>query len=133
MHWWPKSMPRRYSSAAHRKRMSSPRSIRRSRLWQLIRMERCGARREPERLWNMSASNMSESKSDWFSRWTMAFVGMALIVALVGIGVLLAILGQPPLTLIRQAVDGVFAASSVQAMWYVTRAAGLVSYLLLWL
>jgi predicted ferric reductase len=76
---------------------------------------------------------MSESNNEWSARWIAVFVGVALIVALVGLGVLLAILGYSPLALIRQALDGLFALSSVQAMWYVTRAAGIISYLLLWL
>ena len=81
----------------------------------------------------MSVSNMPESSNEWSTRWTIAFVGVALIVALIGLGVLPAILGYSPVGLIRQALDGLFAASSVQAMWYVTRAAGIISYLLLWL
>lgn len=80
-----------------------------------------------------SVSNMPEANNEWSARWTIAFVGVALGVALIGVGVLLAILGYSPIALIRQALDGLFAASSVQAMWYVTRAAGLISYLLLWL
>ena len=80
-----------------------------------------------------SVSNMPESRNEWSTRWTVAFVGVALVVALIGLGVLLAILGYSPIALIRQALDGLFAAGSVQAMWYVTRAAGILSYLLLWL
>jgi len=47
--------------------------------------------------------------------------------------VLLAILGYSPLELLRQGLDGLFAFSSAQTTWYVTRAAGIMSYLLLWL
>jgi predicted ferric reductase len=36
-------------------------------------------------------------------------------------------------TLIGGVFEALFAASSVQALWYVTRAAGLIAYLLLWL
>jgi methionine sulfoxide reductase heme-binding subunit len=82
----------------------------------------------------MSAvSNMPESRDEWSTRWVVAFVGGALSVALIGLGVLLAILGYSPLALIRQALDGLFALSSTQSMWYVTRAAGIISYLLVWL
>lgn len=81
----------------------------------------------------MSVSDIPEARNEWSARWTIAFVGVALIVALIGLGMLLAILGYSPIALIRQALDGLFAASSVQAMWYVTRAAGIISYLLLWL
>ena len=80
-----------------------------------------------------SVSNMPESHNEWSARWTIAFVGVALVVALIALGVLLAIMGYSPIALIRQALDGLLAASSVQAMWYVTRAAGILSYLLLWL
>jgi methionine sulfoxide reductase heme-binding subunit len=80
-----------------------------------------------------SVSNMPEANNEWSTRWVAAFVGVALVVALAGLGVLLAILGYSPIAVIRQALDGLFAASSVQAMWYVTRAAGILSYILLWL
>ncbi len=80
-----------------------------------------------------SASNMHESGEGWSMRWIAAFVGVALVVALIGLGVLLSILGYSPVELLRQAVDKLFALSSTQAMWYVTRAAGIISYLLLWL
>jgi predicted ferric reductase len=76
---------------------------------------------------------MPEPINDWHARWVAAFVGVALIVALAGLGVLLVILGYSPVALIRQALDGLFALSSTQTMWYVTRAAGIMSYLLLWL
>ena len=79
-----------------------------------------------------SVSNMPEANNEWSTRWVAAFVGAALIVALAGLGVLLAILGYSPIALLRQALDGLFALSSTQTMWYVTRAAGIMSYLLLW-
>jgi sulfoxide reductase heme-binding subunit YedZ len=80
-----------------------------------------------------SLSNMPEANHDWSGRWVAIFVGVALIVALIGVGVLSAILGYSPLDLIRQGLDGLFALSSAQTTWYVTRAAGILSYLLLWL
>ncbi len=63
----------------------------------------------------------------------------ALISVLLGlIGLTLAALaalisGLPVTSLLGKALDALFAASTVQAMWYVTRAAGLIAYLLLWL
>ena len=80
-----------------------------------------------------SVSNMHESGEDGSMRWIAVFVGVALVVALIGLGVLLAILGYSPVELLRQVFDKLFALSSTQAMWYVTRAAGIISYLLLWL
>ena len=79
-----------------------------------------------------SVSNMSES-NEWSTRSIAIFAGVALGAALIGLGVLLTILGYSPLALIRQGLDGLFALSTTQTMWYVTRAAGIISYLLLWL
>lgn len=79
-----------------------------------------------------SVSNMSEP-GELSPRSLVIFIGVALLIAVVGLGVLLTILGYSPIALLRQALDGLFAASSVQALWYVTRAAGLISFLLLWL
>lgn len=45
-----------------------------------------------------------------------------------------AVVVQSPLQgVIDRALNGVFAISSVQALWYITRAAGFVAYFLLWL
>jgi len=41
--------------------------------------------------------------------------------------------GLPVTSLVGKALDALFATSSAQALWYVTRAAGLIAYLLLWL
>jgi predicted ferric reductase len=80
----------------------------------------------------MSVSKMSNSSSNKVS--TTALVALAIILATVG-GLIVVIVagGYSPLDFIRNIFDQLFAASSVQAMWYVTRAAGLMSYLLLWL
>ncbi len=80
-----------------------------------------------------SVSNTPETNNDWSGRWAAVFIGLALIVAVIGIGVLLAILGVSPLALLRQTVDGLFSLSSTQTTWYITRAAGIISFLLLWL
>jgi len=79
-----------------------------------------------------SVSNMSES-SAWSTRTIVIFIGVVLALALAGLGVLLAIMGYSPIALLRQGLDGLFALSTTQTMWYVTRAAGIISYLLLWL
>jgi len=57
----------------------------------------------------------------------VAFV-LAVLLALVG-GSFLLLLGGP----LTRLVNALFALDSVQALWYVTRAAGIVAYLLLWL
>jgi len=79
-----------------------------------------------------SVSNMRES-TEWSTRSIVIFIGVVLALALAGLGVLLAIMGESPLATVRQALDGLFALSSTQTMWYVTRAAGIISYLLVWL
>ena len=56
---------------------------------------------------------------------------MLIVLALAAFVVL--ITGLPVTRTVGQAFDALFAASSVQALWYVTRAAGLMAYWLLWL
>ncbi len=75
---------------------------------------------------------MSESKSFETFLWTLTgilfgILGLVLIFA-VGITMQLPI-GAP----LANALDALFALGSVQSLWYVTRAAGLIAYLLLWL
>ena len=65
---------------------------------------------------------------------TMKMLGLALLVAAVFVAVLVVLWlarsgGQP----IAGVVSGLFSVDSTQAWWYVTRAAGLTSYILLWL
>lgn len=80
----------------------------------------------------MSVSKMSNSSSNKVS--TTALVALTFILAAVGgLTVVIVVGGYSPLDFVRNIFDQLFAASSVQAMWYVTRAAGLISYLLLWL
>jgi predicted ferric reductase len=80
----------------------------------------------------MAVSKMSASSSNKIS--TTALVALGLILAVLG-GLLVVIVagGYSPIDFVRNIFDQLFAASSVQAMWYVTRAAGLMSYLLVWL
>lgn len=61
-----------------------------------------------------------------------------LVVALFGALVLVCsafffVLGFSPLQLLGDLANALFALDSVQALWYVTRAAGILAYLLLWL
>jgi sulfoxide reductase heme-binding subunit YedZ len=63
-------------------------------------------------------------------------IGMIVMLGIIALGILaLAALipGSPVLALTGKLFDVLFAASSVQALWYVTRAAGMIAYLLLWL
>lgn len=66
------------------------------------------------------------------------FVGYSAIAALIGLvgGTLLIALlipGMPLLGLFGRLLNWLFALDTVQALWYVTRAAGVIAYLLLWL
>lgn len=74
---------------------------------------------------------MEANKAD--TLWLGALVGflIAAIVAFAALAVL--VFGTPLLAMAARLFDSLFGLSSVQAMWYVTRAAGLTAYLLLWL
>jgi len=75
----------------------------------------------------MSDSNMPEI----YLRTAIGVLLGMLVMIIFTVGVVIA---QSPLHLsIGRALDALFGASSVQALWYVTRAAGLIAYLLLWL
>lgn len=66
-------------------------------------------------------------------RWLWATI-VALVLVLIGVVAFFALIpGSPLLRLARAGFDWLFAASTVQALWYVTRAAGIIAYLLLWL
>jgi predicted ferric reductase len=80
----------------------------------------------------MAVSKMSPFSSNKVS--TTALVALGLILAVLGgLTVVIVAGGYSPIDFVRNIFDQLFAASSVQAMWYITRAAGLMSYLLLWL
>jgi sulfoxide reductase heme-binding subunit YedZ len=80
----------------------------------------------------MSVSKQSNVSSNKVS--TTALVTFAIILAVLGgLTVVIVAGGYSPLDFLRGTFDQLFAASSVQALWYVTRAAGIMSYLLLWL
>ncbi len=81
----------------------------------------------------MAASKMREPTEEWSTGLIIALIAIAIVVALLGLAAIVSIMGYSPLALVGQLFDRLFAASSVQALWYVTRAAGLISYLLLWL
>jgi sulfoxide reductase heme-binding subunit YedZ len=81
----------------------------------------------------MSPSNTHDNE------WIPVRLLVALITVLLGViifafaTVVVLITGLPVTALVSQVLDALFATSSVQALWYVTRAAGLIAYLLLWL
>ena len=82
-----------------------------------------------------TATNPFNSKKKAAFEKTMKTIGLILLVAATYVAVL-GILwlaqdgaGQP----LAGAVRSLFSVNTVQAWWYVTRAAGLTSYVLLWL
>src|SRR5512143_408454 len=65
---------------------------------------------------------------------TMKTIGLMALVATIFVAVLGVLwLGQSGEQSVAHTINGLFAIDSVQAWWYVTRAAGLTSYILLWL
>ena len=58
--------------------------------------------------------------------------GVSLILGILGVVILL-VASSPLGKSIGDALNALFALNSVQTMWYITRASGLVAYLLLWL
>ena len=77
----------------------------------------------------MSLSNMPDASPKASALGKLAPLVVAGAAGLIIVGVVGLILGYTPVELI----DKTFALDSVQAMWYITRAAGLTAYLLLWL
>ncbi|MBI3731869.1 MAG: ferric reductase-like transmembrane domain-containing protein [Chloroflexi bacterium] len=69
--------------------------------------------------------------SDRAWRFLLAALTVLSLMVAGAVGIMLA--ATPLGALPAQAVDGLFALSSPQALWYVTRAAGLMAYFLLWL
>ncbi|MCL4393624.1 MAG: hypothetical protein M1482_02230 [Chloroflexi bacterium] len=65
--------------------------------------------------------------------WWVVFFALVLALAVVLIGIAALIPGSPLIALVSGLFNWLFGLNSVQAMWYVTRAAGLTAYLLLWL
>jgi predicted ferric reductase len=64
----------------------------------------------------------------------LGVLGALLVLPALMLAMLVAqVTGVSVTTLIGGVFEALFAASSVQALWYVTRAAGLIAYLLLWL
>ena len=81
----------------------------------------------------MSSRNLPET-SDQSSAWLKGAYAIVLtILALLIITLLGLALGYTPIEFIGKVLNKLFAANSIQTMWYVTRAAGLTAYLLVWL
>ncbi|HZY41726.1 MAG TPA: hypothetical protein VFF59_06970 [Anaerolineae bacterium] len=81
----------------------------------------------------MATTQLSEPTNKWSMTSVIAFSGALLMVMLAGLGLIATVLGFSPADLINGVLDRALATSSVQVMWYITRAAGLTAYLLVWL
>jgi sulfoxide reductase heme-binding subunit YedZ len=81
----------------------------------------------------LQQSNMPEN--DWISvRLLLGLIGALLgLIALAFIARVVLVSGLPVTVLADRIFNVLFAVNSVQALWYVTRAAGIIAYLLLWL
>ena len=73
--------------------------------------------------------------NDWsLVRFLLVLAGVLLMLIVLALAAFVTLItGLPVASIVGQAFDALFATSSVQALWYVTRAAGLMAYLLLWL
>ena len=79
--------------------------------------------------------HLNTHDNDWaWVRFLLIVAGVLLMLIVLALAALVVLItGLPVTRMVGQAFDALFAASSVQALWYVTRAAGLMAYLLLWL
>jgi sulfoxide reductase heme-binding subunit YedZ len=80
----------------------------------------------------MKQSNMPESGDIPIRSIVIMLVILLMLLAFTMAALAAMVMGASVSALIGQALDGLFAINSVQAMWYVTRAAGLTAYLLMW-
>ncbi len=74
---------------------------------------------------------MVQSKKFDVFLWVMVVLLAGLLAVVLGVGARL--LAAPLQILFARALNALFALDTVQALWYVTRAAGIIAYLLLWL
>jgi len=81
----------------------------------------------------LQQSNTPEN--DWIStRLLLALIGVLVgLIALAFIAIVVLVSGLSVTSLASRIFSALFAVNSVQALWYVTRAAGIIAYLLLWL
>lgn len=81
----------------------------------------------------MSTLNMPDSSEKESAFWKFAFVGLLGVIAFMAVTLIALLMNTSPFLLIDQTLDKLFKIDTVQSMWYITRAAGLVAYVLLWL
>lgn len=81
----------------------------------------------------MASTQLTEPNTKWSATSIIAFSGALLMLTLAGLALIATALGFSPLDLVNGVFDRALATSSTQVTWYVTRAAGLTAYLLIWL
>ena len=81
----------------------------------------------------MSTMHMPDSSDKESTLWKIALVTLLGVLGLMVVAVVSLVSGISPVALITRSFEALFATNTVQAMWYITRAAGLMGYLLLWL
>jgi sulfoxide reductase heme-binding subunit YedZ len=81
----------------------------------------------------MSYTNTPEHPKKESPLWTVALIVLVGMLGIMIVSLLALALGYSPIDFVSKALNKLFATDTVQVMWYVTRAAGLTAYLLLWL
>ena len=81
----------------------------------------------------MSPSNTHDQ--GWVSvRFLLGLIAVLLVMTTFALIALVSLIsGLPITTLVNRALDVLFTVNSIQMTWYITRAAGLTAYMLLWL
>lgn len=78
-------------------------------------------------------SGGTEAPGRWSVTSVVALIGALLLMTVSGLLMVAALLGLSPLDLINGVLDRALVISSAQTTWFITRAAGLTAYLLVWL
>ncbi len=81
----------------------------------------------------MSSLNTPEASQKESAFWKVSFVVLMGVIGFLVISLIAMLSNTSPFLMIDQTIDKLFKIDTVQSMWYITRAAGLVAYVLLWL
>lgn len=81
----------------------------------------------------MSISNPPKNPEDESVLWKIAFIILLGVIGIMVVALIGMLSGRTPGELISNTLNQLLAANSTQATWYITRAAGLMAYLLVWL
>ncbi len=81
----------------------------------------------------MSTLNMRKDSQKESAFWKVSFVVLMGVIGFLAVTLIAMLSNTSPFLMIDQTMDKLFKIDTVQSMWYITRAAGLVAYVLLWL